>query len=267
MIPKIIHYCWFGGNPLPDLAQKCIASWKKYCPDYEIKEWNELNFDVNCCAFVKEAYAARKWAFVSDYARLKIIYDHGGIYLDTDVELIKGFNPFLDNKCFLGEETLGGINTGLGFGAEKANLIVGEMLDMYERKHFKLEDGSYDMTPCPEINTEPLRKYGYVFSGKKIWKDENVVIYPPEYFCPINYVTGEKNITNNTYSIHLYNASWHTWIEAAISAIERGNFEKNSLEYKFRRTVSLPFRVINKIYYKGLKNAWICVTKKVKRRF
>lgn len=264
MIPKIIHYCWFGGNPLPKLAQRCITSWKKYCPDYEIKEWNESNFDLNCCDFVKEAYQAKKWAFISDYARLKVIYEEGGIYLDTDVEVIKKIDIFLDNKCFLGEETSGFINTGLGFGAEKGNIIVGEMLGMYAGKHFKLDDGSYDMIPCPEKNTEPLKKYGYIFSGEKTWKGEDVVVYPPEYFCPLNYETGEKHITDNTYSIHLYNSSWHTWVEGVIAAIEHGCFKKESLEYKIRRVFSLPFRVINKVSHRGLKGAWKCAVQKVK---
>ena len=121
MLPKKIHYCWFGGNELPDLAIKCIESWKKYCPDYEIIEWNETNFDLECCDFVKEAYKAKKWAFVSDYARLKVVYDNGGIYLDTDVELVKSLDILLQEKCYFGEETTGYVATGLGFGAENGN--------------------------------------------------------------------------------------------------------------------------------------------------
>ena len=119
MIPKKIHYCWFGGNPLPELAIKCLESWKKYCPDYEIIEWNETNFNLDSCEYVREAYQAKKWAFVSDYARLKVVYDNGGIYLDTDVELIKSLDRLLKNKSFFGTETTGVVATGLGFGAEK----------------------------------------------------------------------------------------------------------------------------------------------------
>ena len=104
MIPKIIHYCWFGGNPLPELAIKCIESWKKYLPDYEIKEWNESNFDINCCAYVREAYEAKKWAFVSDYARFWILYQHGGLYFDTDVELIKSIDDLIVKGAFMGCE-------------------------------------------------------------------------------------------------------------------------------------------------------------------
>ena len=152
MLPKKIHYCWFGGNELPDLAIKCIESWKQYCPDYEIIEWNETNFDLECCDFVKEAYKAKKWAFVSDYARLKVVYDNGGIYLDTDVELVKPLDILLQEKCYFGEETTGYVNTGLGFGAEKHNPTIDLLLKEYCNKHFTNDDGSYNMDPCPIIN-------------------------------------------------------------------------------------------------------------------
>ena len=247
MIPKIIHYCWFGGSPLPDLAKKCIASWKKYCPDYEIKEWNESNFDLKGCDFVREAYEAKKWAFVSDFARLKIVYEEGGIYLDTDVEMLKTFDALLDDKCFLGEETTGFVATGLGFGAEKHNPIIQELLEMYIGKHFKLGDGSYDILPCPRKNTEPLYRHGYKFSGTKIWSMEDIVVYPPEFFCPLNYETGELCITDKTFSVHLYNASWRTWLDSLIVTIERCDKEKHPISYRFRRVVSFPFRIINKI--------------------
>ncbi len=262
MIPKIIHYCWFGGNPLPELALKCIESWKKYLPDYEIKEWNENNFDLNCCNFVKEAYEAKKWAFVSDVARLKIIYEEGGIYLDTDVQVIKSFDDLLNNQCFLGEETSGFINTGLGFGAIKNSQIIKELLEIYEVNHFKLEDGSFDMSPCPSKNTEPLLKYGYQFSGINIWKNEYVTIYPPEYFCPLNYENQKLEKTNKTYSIHWYNASWHTKLDNIVMSIERCE-DKNSLEFKCRRFLSAPFRIINKVKKIGLRNTIIFIRKKI----
>ena len=124
MIPKVIHYCWFGGNELPELAMKCIDSWKKFCPDYEIKQWNEKNYDLDSSRYIKEAYKNKKWAFVSDYARLDIIYNNGGIYLDTDVELIGKLDEFLDEKCFLAAEREEYVNTGLGFGAEKGNVVI-----------------------------------------------------------------------------------------------------------------------------------------------
>lgn len=210
MIPKVIHYCWFGGNPLSELAQKCIASWKKYCPDYEIKEWNESNFDLSCCDYVREAYEAKKWAFVSDYARLDIIYQNGGIYLDTDVELIKPLDVFLKLPAFLGVEATGSVATGLGFGAEKGNVVIADMLAEYNGCHFKLEDGTYDTTPCPIRNTNALEKRGYTIAVKEIWETDDVTIFPVEYFCPIDYKTGVMKIQDKTYSIHHYSASWYT---------------------------------------------------------
>ena len=207
MIPKIIHYCWFGGAPLPELTKKCIESWKKYCPDYEIKQWNETNFDVNFCDFAKEAFQTKKWAFLSDCARLKIIYQEGGIYLDTDVELLKPLDPLLEHACYLAEETTGLINTGLGFGAEKGNPVIGELLQQYNG-HFQLAEGIFDSVPCPRKNTEPLYQYGYKPGGTEIWTAENVTVYPAEYFCPTDYITGSTKITSNTYSIHHFLALW-----------------------------------------------------------
>lgn len=124
MIPKVIHYCWFGGNEKSEIIKQCIASWKKYCPDYEIIEWNESNFDINCCQYVKEAYEAKKWAFVSDYARYKIIYEHGGIYLDTDVELLDNLDKYLIYDTWFPRETQRTFNTGVGFAAIKNNKLI-----------------------------------------------------------------------------------------------------------------------------------------------
>lgn len=208
MIPKVIHYCWFGRGPLPDLAKTCIASWKKYCPDYEIREWNEDNFDIACCDFAKEAYQEKRWAFVSDYARLKVVFQYGGIYLDTDVELVRSLDPLLEHKCYLATESSGFVNTGLGFGAEKGSRILQELLEEYEKQHFRLPDGTLDVEPCPQKNTFPLYKYGYRFSAKEIWKTDDVTVYPPEYFCPLDYETRSFHRTENTYSIHHYSALW-----------------------------------------------------------
>ena len=252
MIPKVIHYCWFGGNELPELAMKCIDSWKKFCPDYEIKQWNEKNYDLDSSRYIKEAYKNKKWAFVSDYARLDIIYNNGGIYLDTDVELIKPLDLLCKDKCYFGEETIGYVNTGLGFGAEKNNYVIRKLLDEYNGCHFKKENGMYDMEPCPVKNTRPLAGFGYEFSGKNIWRCEKFVVYPPEYFCPLDYNTKLMNVTVNTISIHLYNASWHTWLDRVILVIE--GKKKNGIVFKIRRAVSLPFRVINKIIKNGLSN-------------
>ncbi len=206
MIPKKIHYCWFGHNPLPELAQKCIASWKKYCPDYEIIEWNEDNFDIHCCPYVEEAYEAKKWAFASDYVRLYVVYTYGGIYLDTDVELVKSLDCFLYNKCYLGIEFDSGyIATGLGFGAEKGNEAVALMLKAYEGLSFKENDSSII---CPILNTKPFYDYGFILGKDELLDIGIAKIFPSEYFCPINCSTGETTITDSTVSIHHYSGSW-----------------------------------------------------------
>ena len=219
-IPKVIHYCWFGKGEMPRLAQKCIKSWKKYCPDYEIICWNEENFDVNQNRYMKEAYEAGKWAFVSDFARLKIVYDNGGIYLDTDVELIKPIDDLLENGGFMGFDEKGIVATGLGFGAEKGNKIVGEFLKDYDDISFILPDGSYDLTPCPDRNTDTLKKLGMdIQNTNQTFMD--VVFLPKECLCPMDYYTGKKTITKNTYSIHHYSASWTSNVTKRTTRIKR----------------------------------------------
>lgn len=221
MIPKIIHYCWFGGNPLPTLAQKCIESWKKYCPDYEIRRWDETNFDVNCCDYVREAYEARKWAFVSDYARFKILYENGGVYFDTDVELIKPIYDIVENGAFMGLEEAGKVcvASGLGLAANIGLPLLEEILDSYHHSHFgKVENGSYETVVTRVTNI--ILKHGNIFPDK-ITEVEGITIYPPEYFCPLNYYTGEMKITENSRSIHHYTASWLNKTKRMISSIKK----------------------------------------------
>ena len=178
------------------------------CPDYEIVQWNESNFDVNCCKFVEQAYKAKAWAFVSDYARLKIIYDNGGIYLDTDVELKRNLDSLLKEECYFGVQQVGkDINTGLGFGSVKNNNIIKEMLKMYENIDFEYENK--EKLACPILNTEVLKKYGYK-PNDSIYTIENinVTIYPPKYFDPIVPGNGKMLLDNETFSIHHYSATW-----------------------------------------------------------
>ncbi len=158
MIPKIIHYCWFGGNPKPEIIQKCMASWKQYCPDWEIREWNEENFDVSAMPYTQEAYEAKKWAFVSDVARLHAVYECGGIYMDTDVELMQSIDGLCRYDAVFAFETNLNINTGMGFGASRHHKSVGNMLKVYEGRNF-LKRGKPDLSPCPRLNTEALRDY------------------------------------------------------------------------------------------------------------
>ena len=206
-IPKVIHYCWFGGNPLGEKELGCIESWKKYMPDYKIIRWDESNYDVNKCDFMKKAYENKKWAFVSDYARLDIIYNHGGIYLDTDVEAIKSFDDLLDNEAFFGFESNKYVNTGIGFGAKKNNQIIKQNIDAYSKIEFSLE--RLNEISCPTITTDMLKKNGALINNS-FQKKELFTLYPKDYFCPMDYYTGEVNITDNTHSIHRYSMSWLT---------------------------------------------------------
>lgn len=206
MIPKVIHYCWFGKKPLPKMAKKCIRSWKKYCPDYQIVQWNEDNFDVGRNLFMQQAYNAKKWAFVSDVARLMIILEQGGIYLDTDVELVKPLDSLLDFDAYFGMEgTM--INTGLGFGANAGNPVVKAMLDAYRDTPFIKADGYDDSEPCTVKNTRVARAFGYTENGG-LQKVRGVCFLPPEYLCPFDYRTMDGGVTPNTISIHHYSMSW-----------------------------------------------------------
>jgi hypothetical protein len=207
MIPKIIHYCWFGKNPLPTLALKCIDSWKKYCEEFEIIEWNENNFDITINKYSKEAYESKKWAFVSDVARLYAVYNYGGIYFDVDVEVIKSLDEFLNNNMFIGFENPARLASGLGFGAEKNFYLVKKMLDIYNETSFLNSDGTFNITPCPIYNTKIIKQEGFAIDNTKQTKN-GITIYPMEYLCPKDWETGDTNITINTHTIHHYVASW-----------------------------------------------------------
>lgn len=211
MIPKIIHYCWFGGNPLPPLAIKCINSWKKFFPNYEIKEWNENNFNISIVPYVEEAYKTKKYAFVSDYARYWILYHEGGLYFDTDVEVIRPMNDIIEKGAFLGSEydslNIGGVsvNPGLGMGAGANLPFYKQVLDHYATVHFIKDDGSLNLTTIVDYTTMLLEKSGLKHI-EDIQKCCNIYIYPKDYFSPLcgKYI----NFTRNTRSIHHYMTSW-----------------------------------------------------------
>ena len=211
MIPKIIHYCWFGGNPLPASAIKCIKSWKKHCKGYQIIEWNETNFDLSSTPlYVRQAYEAQKWSFVTDYIRLKVVYDNGGLYFDTDVEVIKPFDELLTNKAFFGFEDNTYVNTGLGFGAEKGLKILFDIMKQYQDIGFLKADGAFDTTSCPVRNTEVFLRYGLIQNGQNQRIKDDIVIYSPDYFCPKSFYDGIIRKTDNTHSIHHFDSSWQT---------------------------------------------------------
>ena len=206
MIPKKIHYCWFGGKPLPEDAKNYIESWKKYCPDYEIKEWNESNFNLDMYPYVREAYDNRKFAFVSDVARLYAMYTEGGIYMDTDVEVLKPLDDFLKYDGVSGFESSTQIPTGL-MASRDLHPLVKEWLDEYKDIHFIKDDGSFDMTTNVTRITNSCLKYGFVADGK-MQTVKDFTFFPSDYFCPKNAKTGIIELTDNTYTIHHFSGSW-----------------------------------------------------------
>lgn len=255
MIPPIIHYCWFGGNPLPQLARECIASWRKFLPGYEIKQWDESNFNVDSIPYTAEAYRQKKYAFVSDYARFWIMYYHGGIYFDTDVEVIRPLDNIIANGNFMGFEidpdgknTPGkyaprycfGVNPGLGFGMEQAHSLMKKMLNLYATLEFQPipQDIAWYKT-IVAYTTETLCKDG-LRNKPGIQDVQGIKIYPSEYFAPINGITNRLHMTENTHTIHRYAGSWGNgntgikecirhlvpeWVLMIHNNIKRGNYK------------------------------------------
>ena len=207
MIPKIIHYCWFGNGEMPEKDKKNIEGWQKLNPDYQIIRWDESNYDVSKNSYMSECYSIPKWGFVPDYARTDIVYRYGGFYFDTDVELKKPLDCLLNEKCVMGFEKKYSVNHGHGFAAEKGNPIIKELLDFYEGIHFINSNGTLNMTASPVYITQLLVSHGLKLNGREQYID-GVHIYPVEYFCPKDYLTGEIKVTSNTIGIHHFNLSW-----------------------------------------------------------
>lgn len=214
-IPKKIHYCWLGRNPKPASVLRCIESWKKYCPDYEIIEWNEDNLDISSHLYSRQAYEAKSWAFATDYFRLWVVYTHGGIYLDTDVQVIRSLDPLLENRAFMGFENEDKIASGLGFGAEAGSPFLWELMKLYETLEFYNPDGTLNRVPTPEYSTRLAKSYGLTDDTGKIQQVLDMTIYPREYFAPKDYFTGRLRLTRNTYSIHHFDSTWFTQEEHA----------------------------------------------------
>lgn len=208
MIPKKIHYIWFGGNPLSPLAEKCIASWRKYCPEYEIVRWDETTFDISSNRYCQEAITAKKWAFASDYARLWILVNVGGIYMDTDVEVLKPLDSFLDEDAFSGFEAKDRIPTGI-MASSPNQPLLSELLHDYDARSFLKPDGSPDLTTNVTAITETLLKRGLVLNNEKQTID-GFTLYPSDYFCPKDWLSGEIHLTKNSHTIHHFDGSWAT---------------------------------------------------------
>ena len=222
---KIIHYIWFGGNPLSDLTKKCIETWKKYLPDFEIMEWNEKTFDVNQCAFVKEAYEQKKWAFVADYTRFKVLEKYGGIYLDTDMEITADISKFLEKDLFLGVEDSKMINAAVVWAKEPHNPHIQDIVKIYESKeHFNETGDLYDES-VPRVLTKYFEQFG--FDGQKdeiqTFDDDKVYVYPMEYFYPLSYDYQNNKFTDNSVMIHHFDATWISPMEKFKTKMKRKN--------------------------------------------
>lgn len=208
MIPKIIHYVWFGSKKKKRLIRRCMRSWAKACPDYKIVLWDERNFDVNRYEFTREAYERKSWAFLSDFIRVYALKEYGGIYLDTDVEIIKSLDSLLVNKAFVGFEDNEKIGTAI-IGSEAQNPIFDNLFKLYKTKHFINSNGASDLTPNVHLFTDELSQHGLKIDNS-FQKLNDITIFPKDYFYPKNYITSKINLTDNTVCIHHYLGSWCT---------------------------------------------------------
>ncbi len=253
MIPKVIHYCWFGRGEKPELAVKCIESWKKQCPDYEIMEWNEDNFDVNINQYVKEAYEARKFAFVSDVARLYALYNYGGIYLDTDVMVIKSFGDYLNNKGFFSFENKYGVQTGV-IAFEKNAEIVKEFLDNYDTRTFITENKTYDLTTNVAAITATLLEKGLVINNQYQVVD-GITIYPQNIFCPDLSRLEDSEYMKDTVTIHYFSSSWKS---------EATRRREHSLWWiPVAKIVTLTSKLLSKLF----GDKWLNVKNKIRDKY
>lgn len=224
-IPKKIHYFWFGGKEISEKCKRYIETWKRFCPDYDIVRWDESNYDITKNQYMYEAYSVGKYGFVPDYARLDIIYNHGGIYLDTDIELCKNLDNLLCDNSFFSVDFEGCVNTGSGFGAIQYNPIISDMMRAYENEHFIDKDGNMNLKPCHHYQNPILKKAGFVIT-QRYQKIDGNVLYPCEVLAPISTYSGIERITEKTHSIHRAELSW-------ISDSERAGRER------FRNKVAL----------------------------
>lgn len=274
MVRKI-HYCWFGGNSLSDLAVRCISSWQTMCPDYEIIEWNEKNYDVNKSLYMKEAYENKKWAFVSDYARFDILYNEGGLYFDTDVELIKPINDIVEAGPFMGFEPNSfanrvcsgvAVNPGLGIGAEQGNPLYEEILAKYNARHFIREDGTFEQYTIVQFVTNILVKHGLI-NENILQQIDGINIYPTDFFCPLNYETGKIKVTSNTRSIHHYSASWQSKEEKKIHKVGQkvGGLFGGKMGYYAETLYGIPHQLNVKYNDLGFKGTIRFLLKKISR--
>lgn len=230
IIPRIIHYCWFGKNDMPQKFKQNIDSWKRYCPNFKIILWNESNYDISKNKYMKQAYENKKWGFVPDYARLDIVNTYGGIYLDTDVEIIKPLDNLLRYKLFCGFESNEYVNFGLGFGAVHNHPVLKDMMKVYNDIEFVNNDGTLNLVASPIYQTNVLRTYGLRCNGKSQQYD-NYIVFASDFFAPIN-PFGYGKVSENSYSIHQYAATWFDMKEQLEKSriIKSINYIKNRMK-------------------------------------
>lgn len=268
-IPKKIHYCWFGGNPIPAKYREYMASWKKFCPDYEIIEWNESNYDVTKNKYMYQAYKAKKWAFVSDYARLDIVYEHGGVYFDTDVELVANIDDLLYQTGFMGFHRDGRVATGLGIGAVKGNTLIKELRDCYDNIDFVKADGTLNLTPCPNIQTPYLISKGLIKNAEYQIVDD-IAIYPEKVLNGKPGANRKPTYAPYTKANHHFEGSWVTELRRNQVNEQKEAVENINKAQKMNRGVSLynikryENLAEHSAFYKRNMQAFFC--KKMQRR-
>jgi len=253
VIPKIIHYVWVGGNPLPPLAKKCIESWKKFCPDYEIKRWDETNFDVSSNQYCKEAYEVKKFAFTSDYIRLYVLVNYGGVYMDTDVELVKPIDDYLIYQAFSGFEDEKSIPTGI-MACEKGFPLFHDLLSDYGDRRFILPNGEQNLTTNVSFITESCLKRGLVLSNT-LQTVDGFTLYPNDVFCPKSFYYGSYSITENTVAIHHFAGSWISEEQHRNLKICRKIYNTFGMKSLFSKIIIVIFYVTRRIKKTGLTSA------------
>ena len=242
MIPKIIHYCWFGCGKKSPLIKKCIRSWKRFCPDWEIIEWNEERFDIGSTEWTKQAYEHKKYAFVSDYVRLKALHEMGGVYLDTDVQLFKSLEPFLEHKGFVGFENKTSIATCV-IGAQVGHPVVGSWLEWYRGRSY-LVNGKANTEPNVVFTTEDLKTRGLVIDNTRQSVD-GIEVYPQTWFCPQNIEGSDRAKSKNTVSVHYFDSSWRT--PQGRRDLKREQFHSTKFYRSWEKFKILPQLTVRKI--------------------
>jgi mannosyltransferase OCH1-like enzyme len=262
MIPKIIHYCWFGGKPIPENDAAYIVGWKRILPEYQFMFWNETTFDVNTVRFTKQVASVKKWGFIVDYIRAYVVYTYGGIYLDTDVELLRPLdNLLIDNICFSGFENKRNINPGSIFAGEKRCAIAKEVMDFYAAYSFIQENGELNLTDSPQIFTKILLKYG--LKQNNTYQELGIfTAYPAEYFCPKSYRTGKTQITSKTYSIHHFDASWLSYTDKKYLEMQYKLYSLLGDNILVKALIRLLY-VFKRIKQEGIKNALLYYIQKI----